>query len=349
MVIATPLRSLVAIATLALAAGCSGASLEAPPDRAALPAASLRGAPHRGNIVTVSGVVPMIQRHVKTHFVRGKPITNAVFISDYGNNDVTVFDFPQKSVIGTIGSLSNPQGMWIDGSSNLWIANTGASDILEYAKPWNGAPIGTLPDANQYPADVTLDASGNVYASSVISASGGGNVVMYPHGSGSGNQLDMKNACFNCYFLAVDRAGNVWVDGFDSAFAPIVGYWGPGGKGSFTKVGITFNFPGGIEFDRRGDLLLVDQQGNLQANSSTVSVYPPGSTQPSKVCGFSGNNNDVVTIALGTVQKRLFTADAGLAAPGSPILTWPQCEIPAMLSEPNASSPIGVAANPASS
>lgn len=332
-------------ASLALVAGCAGGGSQIPSSTQSVhqPAHAVQTLSiqqRHSNIVTLNGVVPAVQRHVKSHFVAGKPITSAVFVSDYGNNDVNIFNFPAKQLVGTIGGLSNPQGMYTDKSGNLYVANTGASNIETYAAPYNGSPT-TLQDPGMYPTDVTMDASGNIFASNIISTSGGaGSEVMYAGGSGNATTLNMSNACYECFFTAVDKSGNVWVDGFDFNFNPIVGYWGPGGSGSFTAVAIPLGFPGGIAFDRHGNLLL-DDQGSL-----TVSVYPPGSTSPTAVYPLSNDGSDVVTIALGTVQKRLFTGDADGTNCGQPILEWPAGSIVSSITDSGCSQPIGVATIP---
>lgn len=341
-------------ASLALVAGCAGGGSQIPSSTQSVhqPAHAVQTLSiqqRHSNIVTLNGVVPAVQRHVKSHFVAGKPITSAVFVSDYGNNDVNIFNFPAKQLVGTIGGLSNPQGMYTDKSGNLYVANTGASNIETYAAPYNGSPT-TLQDPGMYPTDVTMDASGNIFASNIISTSGGaGSEVMYAGGSGNATTLNMSNACYECFFTAVDKSGNVWVDGFNSSFIPTVGYYGPGGSGTFTPISFTPSFPGGIAFDRKGNMILDDQLGD-GGFASEAFVFAPGSSSPFAQFPLQNDGSDVVTIALGTVQKRLFTGDANFVNFCSqPILTYPAGSIvnSFLADGGGCSEPIGVAANPA--
>ena len=59
--------------------------------------------------------------------------TRLAYISDVLANNVTVFDL-NGTMQGQIGSLSNPEGLFVDSKHNLWVANGGANNVLEFAR-----------------------------------------------------------------------------------------------------------------------------------------------------------------------------------------------------------------------
>src|SRR5437588_282377 len=71
---------------------------------------------------------------------------------------------------GFISGLSYPQGVGVDRLNNVYVANTGASDVPVFAK---GAltPTKTLDDSGQYPVDVALDRNGTVYVANIFDTS----------------------------------------------------------------------------------------------------------------------------------------------------------------------------------
>jgi hypothetical protein len=108
------------------------------------------------------------------------------FISDYEENEIFELD-TAGTVCATLTGYSNPQGLSTDSAGNLWVANTGASDILE-VNPSTGAVTATYQDPGEFPVDVCVaNSSGNFAATNILTTSDTpGNVVLYTSGSFSG-------------------------------------------------------------------------------------------------------------------------------------------------------------------
>ena len=85
---------------------------------------------------------------------------------------------------GTITGLINPQGIGINPTNgDVYVANTGASNVLVYAK--GSATVSkTLNDAGQYPVSVSVDRNGTVYVMNIFDTSfGPGSISVYVGGS----------------------------------------------------------------------------------------------------------------------------------------------------------------------
>lgn len=82
-----------------------------------------------------------------------------VYVSDFSANQVYVYNYPGGTQSGIIGGLVNPQGMCVDaGDHNLFVSNTGAENVLEYA--WGASsPRATYDDAGEFPVACAVDPS----------------------------------------------------------------------------------------------------------------------------------------------------------------------------------------------
>ncbi|HEX4155444.1 MAG TPA: Ig-like domain repeat protein [Acidobacteriaceae bacterium] len=74
--------------------------------------------------------------------------------------------------------LNQPQGVAIDSSGNLFVANAGAGSVVEF--PANDGPSITLMTGLSYNKGITVDSNGNIYSTSY-----GGNIEKAPAGGGA--------------------------------------------------------------------------------------------------------------------------------------------------------------------
>jgi hypothetical protein len=156
--------------------------------------------------------------------------------------------------------LSYPQGLYVDKQGVLYVANRGASNVLEF-KRGRMKPFATLSDGNEQPMDVALCPNGTVYVANILNASGGsGDIAVYAGGSSSPTgHLTYLNA--NPFYLACDRAGNLFATEVVGSTGTVVEF--PGGSDSGAKqLPITFGGnPAGIAAATNGNLLLAYGQG----------------------------------------------------------------------------------------
>jgi len=205
-----------------------------------------------------------------------------------------------------------------------------------------------LNDSGFFPVGVHVDARGNVYVANICSGSnnacsGAGDTIEFIAGSHTATTL--AGGPGRAYFVSTDARGNVWVDGQTSSSDPSaeIGYFSAA-SGSFVPVGIRLVFPGGLTFDRSGNLLLDDQAGAANGGS-ILNIYKPGATKPSASIALQSEGDDVIDIALGTAQARIFAPDyfTNTAA----VITYPAGLDVNSLSPLTSGAPAAVAVTPA--
>src|ERR1700729_3240973 len=82
-----------------------------------------------------------------------------VMVSDSFANVVSVFDAEGHLQTRLKKGVDYPFGITTDAAGNLYVANTGASNVLVYAQPYKAVTrVLTLP--NQSPADVAVSTAG---------------------------------------------------------------------------------------------------------------------------------------------------------------------------------------------
>lgn len=188
-----------------------------------------------------------------------------VYMSSWGTlSDVNVFTLSGKQVGQIINGLANqsPEGLFVDGKSNLWVASVAPiGNVLVYPR---GAlsPSKELTDRIGGPVDVTVCPDGTAYVANSYNAKNNNtaSVQVYAPGSTKPTGTLTYTPDFRNPFLACDAAGNVFVSLLtsDSVGAGRVIEF-PGGKQAGAKdLGITLQVPGGIKPDKAGNLLVTD-------------------------------------------------------------------------------------------
>jgi DNA-binding beta-propeller fold protein YncE len=274
----------------------------------------------KGNVASVRGGIS-----VPNHAIPDKKGKGNVYVSDYGANVLYGFPASGGSPTWTVSSgISGPQGM-SSTKKNIYVANTNDSQILVFTPP-STSPTLTINDAGEYPAGVAVNKNGSEIAVSNICNAPScamGNLEIY---NASGN-LQKTITCSNLYryyFVAINKKGDIAVDGQDSSGFPEVDLV-PSGSSSCTPLtSISLEFPGGLNFTDKGDLAVDDQDTN------TVTTYAaPNFTSVVATTPLSGIS-DPVTFAFTKKDASLITANAGsgdaTAFPyptgGSPTITY---------------------------
>jgi hypothetical protein len=285
-----------------------------------------------------------VQVHPFVNAAEIEAATTKVFISDFDNDTVGIYSTSGKQ-LASISGLSNPQGLAIDAKNNLYVANTGGSEVLIYASPYTKSPK-SLSDSGQYPVGISVFNNGEVIAvSNIFSTSGGaGSVTVFKNGKAS---APISNSSFEeDYFCAFDASGNLYVDGRQSSGATILGIILAAEKGGKTLKTITtkntIEFPGGIAVTTAGDVAIDDQ------DAATVYTYKPvakGSLgSPISTTAMTGVG-DAVNIAFGPAgdvweadAENLSAGEYAYPKGGKAVKSW---------SIPGAAEPIGIAISPA--
>lgn len=200
--------------------------------------------------------------------------TALLYVSDGNLNGIYVYSWPGLAPVGKLTGFNLPQGMCVDKAANIWIANTRASQISEYAHGGT-SPIATLDDPGQYPLGCSVNPRNGDLAVSNISTSGSGPGSLAIYKGAAGNPIIYSDSAFyRVFFLAYDANGNLFVDGYNSSqvfqmakfrlkkFTPI------------TISGATIHFPGGV-FTKGLKLSVGDQIGS-QGNSIVYQITDTG-------------------------------------------------------------------------
>jgi hypothetical protein len=129
-----------------------------------------------------------------------------LYVSNPGNNTVTVYAYQSRKLVGTLDGFSNPAGLCADSAGDVWITNQGGDDIVEYAHGGT-QPIKTLDDGSDQPMACSVDkTTGNL---AVLNAD---DVAVYPDASGSPT-LYIGGGVFGDYALGYGGRGDLLVDG----------------------------------------------------------------------------------------------------------------------------------------
>jgi hypothetical protein len=260
-------RALSALATIALLADCSGASPQLVAQSAARNTAA-RSIAHyvagdangqfKNSILAPQYQKSFTPRQTKS-WMKPEGRARLTYISDYASGNVTVFG-RDGSVQGQIGGLTNPQGLFVDRSRNLWVANTGAANVEVYER---GAisPEKTLTDPIGPPVDVTICPDGTVYVSNGYEIrSGGTTVSVYANGSKRPTSTLTDSTSVQGLFITCDAAGNVFWEFIDVDTYGIVAVFPGGQQGSERYLNILSpGFPGGVKPTNAGNILIADQ------------------------------------------------------------------------------------------
>jgi sugar lactone lactonase YvrE len=202
-----------------------------------------------------------------------------------------------QAPIGKItAGIAGPEGADVDAKGNLYITNTNANTVTEYA-PGSITPEFTYSGGDLHsPAGVAIDSKQNVYVTNLSPAS----VVVFPQESNSPSRT-MTDVTFPVD-VAIDKAGNAYVTTYTSGFngGEILEY--APGTTTGTNLGIVTKEPGGITIDKAGDIVTADQ------GLPGVLVFPPGKTQPSKT--FAQNTLDPDPVRFAKAEHQVYVGDA---------------------------------------
>jgi DNA-binding beta-propeller fold protein YncE len=341
MRIPAPLFALGAAAAIALA-GCSGGSAVSPSmgtgAQGVISHPVNYSLPHVNNALSMKMLTNLLggQRYVSTDAGCG---TGAlVYASQYYTNAVQIYKQAgsgQSPCATVTTNILNPQGMAVDSKHHVWVANTGDSNLVELNKG-STKIIKTLTDSGEYPVDVCIGSTGNIYATNIITTGGGpGSVSEWVGGKGSPKTLAVPNNS-RVLFCGMDNKNNLYVNYLDatSGLGAMVEFVAGKGTAKLTKVATSF--PGGLQFDTAQDLV-----GNDQLGPTTCTYELPN---PKGACKTA--TGDPLGVALTSTGKDIYVSDAS----GGSVYeyTYPGHTLKDTISTGLGSSspPFGVAADP---
>ncbi len=243
---------------------------------------------------------------------------------------------------GTAALFYGPDGVAVDGSGNVYVADFGNNLIRKIAP---GAVVTTLAGSMAYgssngvgtaasfngPQGVAVDASGNVYVADrynnmirVITSGGLVSTLAGTSSPGSANGTGTGASFYWPQGVAVDGAGNVYVgDSLNNLIRKITpggmvstlaGQAGVTGATNATGTAATFNYPIGVAVDDSGTVYVADCGNNMIRKITPGGVVSTlaGSTTPgsSNGTGTGASFKGPFGVAVGNTGI-VYVADSG--------------------------------------
>jgi sugar lactone lactonase YvrE len=209
-------------------------------------------------------------------------------------------------------TLTAPKGDFVDAQGNLFVADSGANAVIEFAAgSTTGTAISTGSLTLKGPTGVAVDGTGNVF----IADTGNNQIVEVPVVQGalapasaaalaisaSGVTLSSPGG------LAVDATGNLYIaDTGNSRIVVVPNLSGTLGVASASAYGVGLNKPLGVAVDLNGNVFVADT-----GNNDVIEIAAPvaGNTHQKVVTGLNGPSA-IATDASGS----LYVVDAGNAS-----------------------------------
>lgn len=269
-------------AAVALLAGCNGASQSSGLAPAAVNPALSQSHSHIPPAIAAAKTV-RLHRNVHKSWI-SPDIARAprlLFLTDYGADAIYVFTMPALVLKATLTGLSFPEGACEDASGNIWVANAGASQLIQYSR--TGSQLKTLSTPGFYPAGCAVNWSNNDLAvANIESTTGGaGNITVYANASGGGTSYTDPNIG-QYFFVGYDPSGNLFFDG-ENGTSRTAAYFAELPVGSSTTKtislsGATLHFAGFVQWFKGGYVALGDQMCGGTPSACVYWIAVSGST-----------------------------------------------------------------------
>jgi len=185
-----------------------------------------------------------------------------LYVSDTETGDVYVFSYPKGVLQQTLTGFTDPAGECVDGNGDVFIANTGGSDVVEYAHG-GSAPIATLKDKGYFPVGCSIDpTTGNLAVTNDSTVSGGqGDLVIYKSAKGTPKARFTYAAMSQMLLCGYDAAGNLYVDGLTASNASVFAWKAPHGRLDALTLDQSIGSAGGVQWDGK-HVAIGDQSTN---------------------------------------------------------------------------------------
>jgi sugar lactone lactonase YvrE len=219
------------------------------------------------------------------------------------NND-SISKITPAGVVSGFAAIGFPEGMAINAAGDLFVASTGNNGIEEITP--SGVVSTFLTNLNpQGPVWLAFDPSGNLY---FTNSARSGEEVEVSKATPEGVVSTYVNNGNYANGLAFDLAGNLYISNFDNSGNDddTVEKVTPGGDSNTFATG--FTDPAGLAFDSNGNLYVANSYPSNSSVSEVtpsgdVSTYASGFSQPTGLVFDSSGNLDVGNFLNGTVSK----------------------------------------------
>jgi hypothetical protein len=173
-----------------------------------------------------------------------------LYVSDTVSGDVYVFSYPKGKLQQTLTGFADPAGECVDANGDVFIANTGGYNIVEYAHG-GSSPIATLKDDGYFPVGCSVDPTTGDLAVTNFSTTGSapGDVVIYKKAKHPKRHY-VDRSINQMLLCGYDSSGNLFVDGMTQSYGAAVAELAHGGKRLRDIVlDRTIYSPGAVQWD----------------------------------------------------------------------------------------------------
>jgi NHL repeat-containing protein len=211
----------------------------------------------------------------------------------------------QQPIKTLTSGLQQPEGVTVDTNGDLYVTNFRGQSVSIFKRGAN-TPYKTLNDPNEVPGNAVIDSTGTVYVCNYEGISGGtpgppGSVSVYAGGATS--PTSTLPAPFGHWVLwcGLDNKHNLYAGYTDNVSTSNVWEF-PGGSGPGSSLGLKIGFPGQMNFNSKGNLVIADEK-----NSKADTFKLPGTNPVSSIATPSGGV--VVGLTLNSKSTHLYLAD----------------------------------------
>lgn len=233
------------------------------------------------------------------------------FAADFNNEVVYIFTLPKLTLKATLTGFSEPQGECADKSGNVWVANTGTSQVIELSH--TGSIINTIDDSYGAPVGCAVNPKNGAIAVTNFTGTGSnaGEVLVFATASSTPTVLTNPSQYY--YYLdGYDSAGNLRVDGRTAGGTYILSACGKSTCSTVKLTGGTIWFPGAVQWDNlAGNWVVFDQEcgGTITACSYPVSASGVLGTPTHYLNSKGGQTCDMVQGTIATNGKSVVGSD----------------------------------------
>jgi hypothetical protein len=258
-------------ATAAILAGCGGQPFEnGQGDNAMGPSAAMRTL----SMTMVHYVQPVVHTDRGQSWMlpqKNSAKTALIYSGDDSTDDVYVYDYSSGKLVGTLTGFSLPYGMCVDAKGDVYIANFGEGNAVEYAH--GGTRVLNTYDSGGEPMGCSVDSKGDV----AVTNFDPGEVTVFAGGDPT-KGTTYSGTCYYLWTMGYDHKGNLIGVGENGAGDRE--YCGLLAKGtSITSLSFsgTIDFPGGTMWDGKY-IALTDTKAGGKFQTGIIEVSLSSST-----------------------------------------------------------------------